>query len=311
MTDNKPSFAVFGSGGVGGYFGACLARAGYATTFIARGEHLQAMRRSGLQIESPQEQFAITPCVATDQPEAVGPVNFVLFTVKLWDTRVAGAACLPLLGPDTAVVSFQNGVDSEQVLSEVLGREAVMGGVAEISATLAGPGRVQRFSPFARLRVGELDGNATPRAQQLVTALEQAGVEVSMEADIQRAVWKKFMFLTGLSAITALTRKSIGPLREDADTRGLLIDIMTEVLRVAQAQKIPLSEADLQAYLKFIDTLPVQMRASMAVDLERGNRLELDGLSGAVVRLGGQSGIAVPANRFVCTALKLSAGGGC
>lgn len=307
MTDSQPSFAIMGSGGVGGYFGARLAQAGYRCTFIARGAHLAALRRRGLRIDGPDEDFTIAPCTATDRPEDIGPVDFVLFTVKLWDTESAGAACRPLLGPGAALVSLQNGVDSEPLLCELLGREQVMGGVAQISATISEPGRVTRLSPFASLRVGELDGGISARGKRLAAALADAGLEVELSADIQRALWKKFMFLTGISALTALTRQPVGRIREDPDTRALLVEVMAEVLAVATAKGIGLSEQDLSGSLRFIDTLPAAMRASMAMDLERGNRLELDGLSGAVVRLGRELGLETPANRFICTALKLSA----
>ncbi len=309
MPDQKPSFAIMGSGGVGGYFGACLARAGNPVTFIARGAHLQAILQQGLQIQNPDGTFSLSPCTATDRPESIGKVDFVLFAVKLWDTCQAGAACEALLGPHSAVVSLQNGVDSEHQLAQLLGEDRVMGGVAEISATISGPGCVLRMSPFARLRVGELDGTDTSRCRQLVSALENAGVDVEHSQDIQRAIWKKFMFLVGLSALTAVTREPIGRIRADDQTRGLLNQVMAEVMLLAQAREITLSDDDLSGLMRFVDTLPADMRASMAIDLDRGNRLELDWLSGAVVRLAREMDLTTPANQFVHTALKLAAEG--
>jgi len=304
MTSSKPSFAIMGSGGVGGYFGARLAQSGFDATFVARGEHLQAIVRSGLRAEGPGESFSIQ-ARATDDPQKIGPVDFVLFAVKLWDTSAAGAACQPLMGPETAVVSLLNGVDSEETLASILGRGHVMGGVAEISATIAAPGFIKKTSPFSRIRFGELDRRRSVRAQRFASALSDAGIDADLSDDINLAIWNKFVFLTGLSAITALTRHPIGKVRADPDTRDLLAQIMTETLRVGQAAGVPIDDAVVAERLQYIDTLVGEIRASMAVDLIAGRRLELPWLSGAVVRKGIELGIPTPANAFVCQALKL------
>ena len=219
MTQSRPSFAIMGSGGIGGYFGARLARSGFDTTFVARGTHLQAIRQSGLRVEDGDESFSIKG-KATDDPRDIGPVAFVLFAVKLWDMAEAGAACRPLAGPDTAVVSLLNGVESEGMLASILGADHVMGGVAEISATIAAPGVIKKVSPFALIRFGELDRRRSPRAQVLAAALSEAGIGVDLSEDINLAIWNKFVFLTGLSAITAITRHPIGRVRADPDTRS-------------------------------------------------------------------------------------------
>ena len=305
MTETKPRFAIMGSGGVGGYFGARLVQAGYDTSFIARGAHLDAIRKYGLRIEDPDESFAVR-ADATDDPAEIGPVDFVLFAVKLWDTEQAGAACRPMLGPDSVVVSLQNGVDSEDQLCTLLGAQHVMGGVAEISATIAEPGLIKRVSPFARARIGELDGRHSPRSVRLAEALSQSGIEVDHSDNITEAIWNKFLFLVGLSALTALTRQPIGRIRKDPDTRALFKQVIKEVLAVAMAKGIPLSEHTVAERMQFTDSLPGAFMGSMAIDLERGNRLELDWLSGAVVRLGKELGVPTPANSFVYTALKLS-----
>ena len=302
-------FAIMGSGGVGGYYGACLARAGVDVTFIARGPHLRAMRDDGLSIEEPDGSTTRYDVVATDDPSRVGPVDFVLFAVKLWDTIEAGAACKPLLGDDTAVVSLQNGVNAERDLSEILGQQHVMGGVTEIFATIAAPGLIKRVSPFARLRFGEMDKRESPRAMRLGQLLAVPGIEIEHCADIEKALWEKFLLLIGVSATTALTRLPIGAVRDDPETRALLVQIMTEVHIVARAGGVALDDAIVEARLAFIDKMRPDMRASMAHDLEAGRRLELPWLSGAVVDMGKRLGVPTPANQFVFAALKLYANG--
>jgi 2-dehydropantoate 2-reductase len=304
MITSRPSFAIMGSGGVGGYFGARLARAGFDTTFVARGAHLRAMRESGLRVEDTGESFSV-PAKATDNPREIGPVDFVLFAVKLWDTADAGGACKPLVGSDTAVVSLLNGIDSEEMLESILGRGHVMGGVAEVSATIAAPGSIKKLSQIGLIRFGELDRRRSVRAEKLARALSDAGIGADLSVDINIAIWNKFVFLTGLSAMTALTRHPIGKVRADPDTRDLLKEIMMEALRVGQAAGVPIDDAIIDERLQFIDTLTPEIRASMAIDLIAGRRLELPWLSGAVVRKGAELGIPTPANAFVCKALKL------
>lgn len=308
MEPDRPTISIMGSGGVGGYFGACLARAGFPVTFIARGAHLDAIRQNGLVVECPDETFAVA-APATEDPGEIGAVDFVFFSVKLWDTEEAARACRPLVGPGTAVVSLQNGIDSEDILQAVLGVEHVMGGVAEISATISAPGRISKVSPFSRIRFGELDNQVTERVQRLARCLSEAAIDHQREPDIHAAIWNKFIFLTGLSAMTALTRMPVGAIRKDAETRALLEQVMHEVVDVARAKGINLSSGAVAERMRMIDTLPEDMRASMAIDLSQGRRLELPWLSGAVVRLGAELGISVQANDFICKALKLHQNG--
>lgn len=302
--DTRPTFAIMGSGGVGGYFGARLAQAGYPVTFIARGAHLQAIRDNGLTIEGPEDALHVA-AAATDSPADIGPVDFVLFCVKLWDTEAAAQACKPLIGPDTAVVSLQNGVDSEDMLAMVLGEHHVMGGVAEIAASITGPGLIHKLSPFHVIRFGELDGRPSARGDRLERCLADAGVQTFYSQDISADIWKKFIFLVGLSALTALTRTPIGPIRQDPDTRALFQQVMEETFTVARAKGVALPDDTIPQRMAFVDKLPPDMRASMAIDLSQGRRLELPWLSGAVARLGAETGVETPANGFVATALKL------
>ena len=298
-----------GTGGVGGYFGARLACAGINVTFISRGENLEAMQNVGLKIESANGDINLYPVKATDAPVDIGPVDYVLFTTKLWDTEAAGEAIRPLMGAQTAVVSLQNGVDPERRLSKILGREHVMGGLAQIGAVIAAPGVIRHTGTMARVVFGELNGQSTPRSKSLLTAFRNAEVDADISENIEKAIWEKFVFLVGLSGITSVTRRSIGPLRDDADCRSLLTRVMLETIAVARANGIDIKDKYVEDRLAFIDSLPAEMTSSMHQDLERGKRLELDWLSGAVRRMGYEYGLETPANNFIFTALKLSAAG--
>ena len=301
---NSPTFAIMGSGGMGGYIGAKLTQAGYKVSFIARGAHLEAMKNNGLKIEGPDEAFVIDPIRATNDPREIGPVDFVIFCVKLWDTEAAGEQCRDLVGPDTAVLSMQNGVDPEPILSRILGCEHVMGAVSEIGANIIEPGFVRRFTSFAIIRFGELDQSRSARSIQFSEAITAAELEADHVDSINLTIWDKFLWLVGASALNCVTRQPFGPVREDPDTRALLRQIMQEVMAVANAKDIPLTNENIEARLDYIDSLPGQAKVSMAVDLERGNQLELPWLSGAVARMGKELGIPTPANNVICAALK-------
>ena len=224
----RTRFAIMGSGAVGGYFGGRLAAAGFDVVFIARGAHLAAIRARGLAIESALGDVRIDPAKATDSPAEVGPVDVVLFATKLWDTESAGAACRPLIGPRTAVISLQNGVEAEARLAAMLGPAHVMGGVAQIAAAIAAPGRIEHTGGFANIIFGEIDGRRTARAEALLAALTEAGIGAALADDIVKAIWEKFVFLVGLSGVTGVTRRTIGPIREEPRSRALLTEIVAE-----------------------------------------------------------------------------------
>jgi len=301
--------AIFGTGGVGGYFGARLAAAGNDVVFIARGQHLQAMRESGLQVQSPLGDVTVKPAAASDDPAAFGPVDVVLFCVKLYDTDSAAAKLKPLLGPETAVISLQNGVDSEERIARAIGAGHVVGGTAYISATIAGPGLIRHLNRQAKLAFGEMDGKPSARLQKFHAACQAAGFEAELAGDIDRVIWDKFVFLASLAALTGMTRKSLGPVLADPDTKALLTDAMQEVVALAAARGVKTTPDLVQKTLKFAATLPGEMKASLAHDLDRGNRIEIEGLSGAVVRLGRAAGVPTPVHRAAYAALKLHAGG--
>lgn len=297
--------AVIGAGGVGGPFGAALARKGNDVTFVARGAHLAAMLKDGLKVEGVRGNTHLQPTKATDDPASIGPVDAVLLTVKLWDVESSAEQIRPLIGPQTVVVPLQNGIDAAERVAGVLGKEHVMGGVAQISATIDKPGHIRQMADFMRIQFGELDGGTSERGRRLLDACEGAGFDVELTPDIRRALWEKFVFLCGMSGITALTRQPIGPIREHAETRGLLEQIMREVTAVAAAKGIALAPDVVDKRLAALDGGPGGARASMAMDIVRGNRLEVPWLAGTVARLGRETGVPTPANAFVYAALKL------
>ncbi len=299
-------FAMMGSGGIGGYFGGRLAAAGHDVTFIARGAHLAAIRGNGLRIESGLGDAMVKPAQATDDPAAVGQVECVIIGVKLWDTEAAGHAVLPMLGPQTIVVSLQNGVECDEILAKIIEPPHLVGGTASIASSIARPGVIEHLGSMQRMVIGELDGAASPRIDALHRALSEAGISAETSDDIQRTIWEKFVFLIGLSATTTLMRTTIGPVREDPVRRAVLLELMQEVVAVARARGVALPPDYAYDRLEFADGLPYDMTSSMHHDLDRGNPLEVGWLSGAVVRFGDELGIPVPANRTVYAALKSS-----
>lgn len=295
--------AIMGVGGVGGPFGAALANAGHDVTFVARGEHLRAIQQDGLQVVGTRT-IGLDPGRATDQPASVAPVDVVLFTVKLWDVEDAGAAIRPMLKAGTAVIALQNGVEAEERLAQVIGPEHAMGGVAEISAYIEAPGRIRLLSDYVRLRFGELDGDITRRGEAFLDACTGAGIEAYFMEDIEKALWEKFTMLAPVSGLTSVTRGTFGEIRSDPDVRQILIAAIDEAIAVGKAKGVNLDPDNRESTLSLVDALPAGGRASMAVDLEAGNRLELPWLSGAVARLGGNLGVPTPVHRFIYAALK-------
>jgi 2-dehydropantoate 2-reductase len=302
--------AIMGSGGVGGYLGGRLAAGGAEVAFIARGAHLAALRTAGLRIESGGLGDAlVSPAAATDDPAEVGPVDLVIFAVKLYDTESAAHAAVPLVGSGTGVLTLQNGVESVAVLARVLGRDHVIGGVAQIAAVIAAPGVIRHTGTMARFQFGELDGAHSERVAGLSAALDQAGVDHEVSADIERDIWSKMVFLATFAGVTALTRLPIGPIRADPDTRALYEAGLAEARAVARARGILLPDDFVARTLARTDQLPYEMKSSLLNDLEAGRRLELPWLSGAIVRMGREHGVPTPTHAFIATALKLHAAG--
>jgi 2-dehydropantoate 2-reductase len=301
--------AVIGAGGVGGAFGAALARAGGDVTFVARGAHLAAMRSEGLRVESERGDTHIHPVQATDDPAGIGPVDVVLFCVKLWDVEAAGATIRPLVGADTAVIPLQNGIDAGDRLVPILGATAIMGGTVAISATISAPGLIRQTGRFMSMAFGERGGGPSPRGERLLTLCQQAGFDVMLSPDIAVQIWQKFILLTAMSGCTAITRLPVGKWRDDPDMLGLYEDVMRETAAVGRAQGVALAPDVVDRQLAQIKGQPPGLMASMAVDLLRGNRLELPWLAGKVVALGRDYGIPTPANAAIFAALKPYADG--
>jgi len=301
--------AIVGSGGVGGYFGARLAASGQDVTFIARGSHLQALQKEGLKVHSALGDLHLPEVKATNDTAVVGPVDVIMIAVKLWATEEAAAAAKPMIGPNTVAVSFQNGVVAVDTLLPILGKEHVMGGVANIAALIEGPGVIRHNGNMANLFFGELDGKPSPRSQALQVACKIANVQAELVGDINRAIWEKFVRLVTLSALTSLTRMPVGPIRSDPDTRSLMQQVMEEVVAVGKAKGVKFDASLIADQMSKVDGYPATMVASMCGDLRRGNRLELPWLSGMVAKLGKELGVPTPANQFVYAALKLHANG--
>lgn len=302
--------AVMGSGGVGGFYGGRLANAGYDVSFVARGAHLAAMREHGLTIENePQGNIRVPRVKVVDDPAKIGPVDLVLIAVKLWDTEAAARAVKTIVGPRTAVLSLQNGVIKDDILRREFGADALMGGVGYVATHISRPGVILQTGTLQRLLFGEYDGRRSERAEELLKALLAAGIQAELSEDIRRTLWEKYVFLVGLSGTTATMRLAIGPIRENAQTREFLHDLMRETVAVGRAHGVNLPEDYAEERLQFADTVAPTMTSSMHHDLEHRNPLEVAWLSGGVVQLGSQVGVATPANRAVWDILALHAAG--
>jgi len=296
--------AVMGAGAIGGYFGGRLAKAGFDVSFIARGAHLDVIRKNGLKVLSPLGDFTIHPATVTDDPAEVGPVDVILFMVKNYDTLRAAEQIRPLVGPDTAIIPFQNGVEARAMLSNVLGARHVLGGVAFIPASIQEPGVIKHNAELAKLVFGEFDKQITTRVVAFLDALEKAGVTGEIPADISMVLWSKLMFLTSMSAINCITRQPAGLVQSDGETIALYMDAMREVAAVAVAHGVSLGEEAIANNMALAKSFPPNNKTSMFQDLEAGQRLEIDYLSGAVVRLGREKGIETPIHRTAWVAIK-------
>jgi len=295
--------AIIGTGGVGGYFGAQLAARGEDVIFIARGEHLDAIRRDGLRVESEHAPAHIYPVNATDVIEEIGPVDLALVGVKLWDTDEVGRRLAPHLSRDSTVISLQNGVSKDDILRGHLPATALIGGVCYISAAIKSPGVIRHDGSLARIILGEFDGRRSDRAMQIFECFISAGIDAELSTSISEMIWEKFVFLVGLSSVTSATRQPVGVLRHRERTRRLLRDTMAEVVRVGRARGIRLSAEYADQQIEFIDTLPEQMASSMLTDLLRGRRLELPWLGESVAEMARQLGVPTPVNELLAAVL--------
>ena len=295
--------AVIGSGGLGGYFGARLVKGGADVVFLARGPHLAAMRSQGLSIEGGPEVLDVGRVEATDDPAKMGVADLVMFAVKLWDTEAVLKQIQPVIGPKTTIISFQNGVLKDNYLRARYDPAQIMGGVGYVATTIDRPGVIRQTGPMQRLLFGEFDGKRSARGEEFLAACVKGGINAELSSDIKREIWQKFVFLVGLSGTTTTMRVTIGPIREHAQTRAFLRDVMREVVMVGRAYGIDLPEDYAEIRLRLADDVAWDMTSSMYHDLERGRPLEVRWLAGGVVELGKQVGIPTPLNRAIADIL--------
>lgn len=300
--------AIFGSGGVGGYFGARLAAAGEDVTFLARGAHLKAMQESGLHVDSPNGNLSLAQVQATDRPQAIGPVDVVLFTVKLYDVAGAAATLAPLIGPDTVVITLQNGVEAMDMVAAHVGADHVAGGAAYVVVVIDQPGRLRHTTAHS-LVFGERDGTRSARLVAFEEACTRAGFKGKPSTEIETDLWVKFIRLSTWSGMTAVTRSPMGVVREDPALFTMMMDAINEAIAVGQARGITFPADLIDSTLGMIKGFPPASKSSMLEDLERGRPLELPWLSGAVARLGKQAGVPTPTHSFITAVLTPFAAG--
>jgi 2-dehydropantoate 2-reductase len=295
--------AIYGTGGVGGYFGARLAAVGEDVAFIARGEHLAAIRAGGLRLESVLGDVLVHPAHASDSPADIGPVDVILLCVKTWQVTDAANALNPMLGPNTFVVPLQNGVETPALLSNLLGAPRVIGGLCGILSVVAGPGHIRHVGGSTFIKFGELDNQRSERVEGLRAAFDRAGVKVEVPADIHVALWEKFCFIVPIGAVGAMTGAPIGVNRSAMETRALMEQCIGEIVSVGCARGILLRGDTVQRTMAAIDAIMPNGTSSLQRDITAGRRSELDAWVGAVVRLGAEAGVPTPAHEFIHAAL--------
>jgi 2-dehydropantoate 2-reductase len=292
--------AIYGTGGVGGYFGGRLAQVGEEVAFIARGEHLRALQRDGLRVESIAGDFHINPVQATDNPADIGPVDVVLVAVKTWQLPEVAEAMGPLVGPETIIVPLLNGVEAPGILAAVHGEEHVAGGLCSLITSIGGPGLIRHEGAPPRIAFGRLDGRPEARLEALLGALSRAqGVTAEIAEDVEAAMWRKFLMITTFSGVGAVTRAPVGVMRSLPETRALLQESLREIYDVALARNVALTPEAMEWAMGFMDALPPTATASMQRDILEGRPSELEAQNGAVVRLGAEAGVETPLNRFI------------
>jgi len=293
-----------GAGGTGGYLGALLARAGEEVTLIARGTHLEAIRTSGLTLKSRLAGDFTLRVKATDDPGEVGPVELVLFCVKAYDTPTAAEQIRPMVGPDTMVLSTQNGIDNEEQIAQVLGYQLILGGVAYVYSVILEPGVIAQTTGLGKIVFGELTGGTDARTERLQVMFQRAGIAAELSPDIRIPLWEKLIMNCGINGVTTLTRLPIGQILACPETSALLRGTMEEVEAVGRASGITLPEGYVDEVFTLISSVDPRMRSSMYLDLAAGRRMELGALNGTAVRLGRERGIPTPLNFAIYAALK-------
>lgn len=291
--------AIFGTGGVGGFFGGRLAHGGEDVTFIARGEHLRAIKERGLRVDSRTGDFMVFPAKATDDVREIGEVDLVIVGVKAWQVPEAAREMKPLVGPKTTVVPMQNGVDAAAQLVSELGYDNVIGGLCRIVSFVVGPGHIRHAGFKPSIIIGELDNRRTDRIEAIEEVFKRAGVEISIAADIQVALWTKFLFIASFSGIGAITNAPAGVIRSDPKWRDQMQKAMHEIYALAHARGIKLPADSIDAAMANVDSLPEDATSSMQRDIADGKPSELESQNGAVVRLARETGVAVPTHELI------------
>ena len=298
--------AVMAAGGLGAYYGALLAKDGHDVTFIARGAHLKSILANGLVIKSIHGDMTIKPTKATDDPAQVGPVDWVLFSVKTYDTEIAAQQMRPMIGAQTAVITFQNGVDSPDQLGAIIGKEHVLAAPTQVVSNIVAPGVIEQKSPFRLTTIGEVGGQGlTPRVEQIVAALKKTGIEATAAADGRAPMWHKFIFIASTAGLAALARTTPYDLFQLPEARTALHTALEEVDAVGRALGIAMDADIVERQYQFSLNLKPGVKPSMQLDVEQGKRIEIDALNGAVVRLGATKRIRTPVHQTIYVGLKM------
>ena len=298
---------VMGAGSIGGYFGGMLARGGHQVTLVARGAHLRAIQLDGLQVIRDHERFTLRcpdDVGATDDPIQAGPVELLLLTVKTYHNQQAVPAMLPMVGPETAVLCLQNGIDSFQAVQQHVGSERVLPGAAYIEAGMPEPGLVTQTGQVVRIVLGELDGSESSRGSRIRETLEGAGIPAMFTRDIQQTLWSKFLFIATMAGVTTLSRQTLAELLPLAEWRRIILGCMGEIEAVGRATGVNLEARIVEDTIEYMEANLEQMHASMHADIMAGRQLELDALKGAVVRAGRAAAVATPINDVIYAMLK-------
>jgi len=301
--------AVLGAGAIGGYYGGLLARSGQEVVFITRGAHLAAIRNRGLRVESVHGDFEVYPAKASDDPLEIGPADLVLVTVKTYSLEEAAEMGRPLVGPQTAALPLLNGLDAAERLAAAWGGEHVLGGMTHISASVPAPGVIRQVSAVRRITFGERDGTITPRAERIRDVLAASSAEAVLTPAIDVALWEKFLFIASISGVCCLARQPMGVVLATPETRRLYVEALLEVETVARARGVALPPDAIERTLKTTEGFAPQTKPSLLAALEAGQRLELEAMSGTVVRYGREAGVPTPVHAVIYAALKPSVEG--
>ncbi|HLF20464.1 MAG TPA: 2-dehydropantoate 2-reductase [Bacteroidota bacterium] len=296
-------FLVFGTGGVGGYFGAKLARAGEDVWFVARGKHLEAMLNSGLKLKSTQSYFTVPTGKMSEDPAEAGPTDVVLFCVKSFDTEKAAAQLNPVLHEDSVVICLQNGIDNEEKIQRAIKKGAVYGGAAYISARITAPGEVTETGGMQRIVFGPMNSAAGNRAKEILDVFTNAKINVSLHPDILQELWRKFTFITSMGSMTALTRLTQGEILLSTETMNLVFDAMKEVETIGRAKGMKIQPLESGKVIEGLKRFDPNTRSSMYYDLMSEKPMEIEALNGTVVRLGKEIGIPTPIHQTIYASL--------